>query len=87
MTLSFFHSISEVATSDGYHSTVHPFNNNSELESVLLQIEKTIKDCGNSIDAYYKQKRMSKISVLLPWFHRTHDVQSNSTRLKNGKPA
>ena len=68
MTLSFFShlSISEVATSDGSHSTLHPLNNNYRLESVPLRIQKTIKDCGNSVDTYYKQKRMGKISGLPP---------------------
>ena len=72
-------SISEVATTDGYRSTL--------LETVFQRIKVTIDDCGNSVDTYYKQKRLGKISVLSPWFHRIHGVQSSSTGLKNGKPA
>ena len=67
-------SISEVAARDGYHSALHPLNYNSGFETVLRRLEVTIRDCGNSIDTYYKQKRLGKISVLPPWFHRTHDV-------------
>jgi hypothetical protein len=62
MTLSFFLrlSISEVATSDGYRSTLHPLNSDSGFETVLRRIQMTIKDCGNSIDTYYKQSRVGK---------------------------
>ena len=87
MTLSFFHALcSEIATSDGHRSNLHPLNNYFGLETVLHRIQVTIKECGNSIDTYYKQKRLGKISVLPPWFYRTHEVQLSSTRLEIGKP-
>ena len=57
-------SISEVVISDGYHSTLHPLNYDFGFETVLHRIQVTIKDCGNSIDTYYKQTRIGKISML-----------------------
>ena len=62
MMLRFFSrlSISEVATSDGYRSTLHPLNLDSGFETVLHWIQVTIKECGNSIDTYYKQSRVGK---------------------------
>ena len=54
-------SISEVATSaDRNGSTLHSLNHDSEFETVLHRIRVTIKDCGNSVDAYYKQWRLGK---------------------------
>ena len=66
MTLSFYFrlSISEIAINDGYHSTLHPLNYDFGFETVLRRIQVTIKECGNSIDTYYKQTRIGKRSVL-----------------------
>ena len=50
-------SISKVSTSDKYHSALHSLNYNSRLETILNQIRATIKNCGNGVDAYYKQSR------------------------------
>ena len=79
-------SSSKVATSDGYCSTVHLLNYDFGFETVFRRIQVTIKDCGNSIDTYYKQSLMGKISALSSWFHGAQDTQSSSTRLKSGRP-
>ena len=63
MTLSIFFlrvSISEVVTSDGHCSASHPLNSDSGFETVLRRIQVTIRNCGNSIDTYYKQSRVGK---------------------------
>jgi hypothetical protein len=50
-------SINEVATSDGHRSAL---NEDSRFEAVLDRIYVSIKNCGNSVDTYYKQSRVGE---------------------------
>ena len=50
-------SINEVATRDGHRSAL---NEDSRFEDVLDRIHLSIKNCGNSVDTYYKQSRVGE---------------------------
>ncbi|KIM37236.1 hypothetical protein M413DRAFT_448725 [Hebeloma cylindrosporum] len=66
-TMRVFLDISEVATTDKHHSTLHPLKHDFGFEIVLRRIQVTIRDCGNSVDTYYKQSRLAKFYKAQEW--------------------